>query len=77
MTIHFSVCHKCKSFDYKSLIEVLRDKYPDATYDLKCQSFCGPGSLRPFVAINEVFIEAETIEALLEKIDQHIRGGLC
>lgn len=77
MNIHFSVCQKCKTFDYKVLINILREKYPNATFDLKCQSFCGPGSLRPFLAVNERFIEADSIEELLEKTEALIRGELC
>ncbi len=77
MKVHFSVCHKCKTFDYKYLIDVLRKNYPDATFDVKCQSYCGPGSVRPFVSINENFIDAENIDELIYKIDEFIRGNLC
>ncbi len=77
MSLHFSVCQKCKTFDYKVLIGELRTQYPNATFDLKCQSFCGPGSIRPFLAVNERFIEADTIEELLEKTRELVRGELC
>lgn len=75
MNIHFSVCNKCKTFDYKELIKVLLEKYPSATFDLKCQSFCGPGSIRPFVAINENFIVADTVEGLLENIENFLEDN--
>ncbi len=74
MKIHFSVCNKCRTFDYKELINSLREKYPQATFDLKCQSYCGPGSIRPFVAINERFIDADDMDELLQKIDDAVGG---
>lgn len=77
MKIHFSVCNKCKTFDYKILINSLIEKYPEATFDLKCQSYCGPGSVRPFVAINENFMDADNMEELIVKVDEFIRGEVC
>ncbi len=72
MKMHFSVCNKCKTFDYKELINILRDRYPNSTFDLKCQSYCGPGSIRPFVALNEQFIDANNIVELLIKVEKAV-----
>ncbi len=77
MKLHFSICNKCKTLNYKELIAILRTQYPDATFDLKCQSFCGPGSLKPFLAVNEVFIQADDIESLLYETERYIRSDLC
>lgn len=77
MQIHFSVCNKCKTFNYKEIINVLKDKYPTATFDLKCQSFCGPGSIKPFVAINEHFIIGDDLDDLLIKIETFLENELC
>ncbi|MFV0424369.1 MAG: DUF1450 domain-containing protein [Bacilli bacterium] len=59
------------------MIQILRKKYPYATFDLKCQSYCGPGSNKPFVAINEVFIDGSSLEELIENVEEHLRGNLC
>ncbi len=77
MKLKFSVCHKCKTFDHKILVRKLLDKYPDASFDVKCQSYCGPGSKNPFVAVNEIFIEADTIETLLDKVEKEVERILC
>ncbi len=70
--IKFATCNKCNGFNHKELVSKLLVLYPDAKYEVKCQSFCGPGSNEPFVAINEVFITASTIDELLLKVEKHL-----
>ncbi len=74
MRLKFSICHKCKTFNHKELVKKLIASYPDAKFDVKCQSYCGPGSKRPFVAVNEVFIEADSLDELLEKVKNEVEG---
>ncbi len=72
MTIHFATCNKCRTIDHKFLVKELLKRYPEATFEVRCQSFCGPGSIEPFVAINEVFITAKTMELLIAKVEEYI-----
>ncbi len=69
MKISFGVCNKCKSFNYKELVKELLARWPDAKFDVKCQSYCGPGSKQPFVSVNENFIEANDIASLVSKVE--------
>lgn len=72
MKLHIATCNKCRTIDHKYLVKTLLEKYPDATFEVRCQSYCGPGSIEPFVAINEVFISAPTMELLIEEVDKYI-----
>ncbi len=71
--LNFKICNRCKTVDYKFLIGKLRELFPTATFNLKCQSFCGPGSNEPFLAVNEVYIQAKNVEELLEKTLDYLR----
>ncbi|MFV0499312.1 MAG: DUF1450 domain-containing protein [Bacilli bacterium] len=77
MEINFSICSKCKTVDYKTIINDLRLKYPEAKFDVRCHSYCGPGSLKPFVAVNETFILGDDTQDLLKKVNEFIRGMEC
>ncbi len=72
MAIHFATCNKCRTIDHKYLVNELLKLYPDASFEVRCQSFCGPGSLEPFIAVNEVFISAKSMDVLIEKVVEYI-----
>ncbi len=67
-----SLCHKCKTSDYKTVVKYLRKRYPEAKFDVGCQGYCGPGSFMQFVAIDEYFISADTTEELLKLVVEYI-----
>lgn len=64
-------CTKCKRRGHlvsSELLPLLKKAYPDAEFEDKCLSFCGPGSKKPFVQINGALVFAETNEELMEQI---------
>ncbi len=72
MNLRFSLCNKCRTVDHKFLVLELRRIYPNASFEVRCQSYCGPGSINPFVAVNEVFISASNNQELLKKVCEHV-----
>lgn len=65
------ICIKCKKRGEHVRIHILphiKEKCPLAAIEIKCLSFCGPGSMRPFVVIDDEVIFTQTDEELLEEI---------
>lgn len=72
--IEFGICNECKTMDAKRLVQVLQEKYPEATFNVGCQNYCGPGSLKPFISINERFIDADNFDDLVSKTIEFIEN---
>jgi len=68
-------CDKCKrrgDIVKAQLVPKLQKEFPQAVFEAKCLSFCGPGSKKPFVYVNDTLVYADSDEALIEKIKQVI-----
>lgn len=70
--IQIQGCEICKSMKNQRLKERIQKAFPDAEVQIKCQSYCGPGSRKPFVMIDDEIIEAPSIDLLIEAIRQHL-----
>lgn len=65
-------CEICKSMKNQQLEQKLRKAFPNVDIQIKCQSYCGPGSRTPFVMIGDDIIEASSIELLIKEIRQYL-----
>jgi uncharacterized protein YuzB (UPF0349 family) len=68
----FRICDKCKKTNIKTLVPRLKEIDPDAIIDIRCQSFCGPGSLKNFAIVNHKAIIADNEDELIEKIKKEL-----
>ncbi len=65
---NFKICDKCAGTNIKTLVPKLKELDPNAEIDIKCHSFCGPGSKKPFVIVNDRTVFAETEEEVIKKV---------
>ena len=68
-------CDKCKrrgDIVRKELVPRLKKEFPQATFENGCVSFCGPGSKRSFVYVNDLLVYAMSDDELIEKIKEVI-----
>lgn len=65
-------CELCKSMKNQQLEQKLKKAFPHAEIQIKCQSYCGPGSRQPFVMIGDDIITAPTIDLLIKEIRQYL-----
>lgn len=72
LTIKISSCEICKSMKNQRLSEKLAKAFPQAQIQMKCQSYCGPGSRQPFVMINDDIITAQTVDMLIKEIEKYL-----
>jgi uncharacterized protein YuzB (UPF0349 family) len=63
-----SICDKCKSIDYKRILNKLRKLYPDADYELGCNNMCGIGRNKVVILLDNKPIIADTENELIEKL---------
>lgn len=68
--MNFSICDKCKGFDYKKISQLLKKQYPDAKINLGCNNSCGVGRDNIVVICNDNLIVSNKTKELLEKIDK-------
>lgn len=66
-------CEICKSMKNQKLEQRLKKAFPDAEIDIKCQSYCGPGSRQPFAMIGDDIIDAPSVELLIKEIETHLK----
>jgi uncharacterized protein YuzB (UPF0349 family) len=64
----FKICDKCVGTNIKTIVPKLKELDPNAEIDIKCHSFCGPGSMKPFVIVNERTVFATTEDEVIEKV---------
>lgn len=65
-----SICNKCKSVNYISLLRKLKEIYPDAKYEIGCNNMCGIGRSKVVIILDNKPIIADTEEELINKIKQ-------
>lgn len=65
-------CEICKSMKNQQLEQKLQKAFPELGVQIKCQSYCGPGSRTPFAMIGDDIIEAPSVELLIKEIRQYL-----
>ena len=65
-----SICNKCKSVNYISILKRLKVLFPDAEYETGCNNMCGIGRTNAIIIIDNIPIIANTEEELIKKIKQ-------
>lgn len=67
-----SICNKCKGINFEEIFLILKERYPEAIYQIGCNNMCGIGRDKAVIILNDRPIIASTTEELMNKIKQAI-----
>lgn len=68
----YGLCRKCKGVNVEELKEEILKLDPNASFDVKCHSNCGPGINETFIKLNDKFYIGEDTEEVIEQLEEDL-----